>query len=362
MFQTIKKIIKIIVVIKCVFIILVLIPSIYAYKNDIIAKNIKDKGNVSFSVLIYGTDKVFPERVDAYAVLYDKSTNTFKILSVNTEAVIFKKKEKTRSLKTRFNENAKKDLNNALKVFYLDLHEILGTTIDFDFYININFETLDIMMRHNKKLRSTLLQDNFENKDLKSLNRFEMVEQILHLMPRRILSIYKNYKLLDTNIPKLSFLSAVVKLKFLKPAIMFCELPVKYTKMRVEPDKQNIGEFLDKIYCVNVSSQISTRNLLIDVKNASKKPRMAEKATWLLRKNKFDVLDWCTFPVSYDKTLIKDCKGNFEQSLRIAEVLKAGKVIVSYDNKVYSDISVFVGKDCVIYDNLDKKRERNGKN
>ncbi|MCA6072668.1 MAG: LytR C-terminal domain-containing protein [Endomicrobium sp.] len=362
MFQTIKKIIKILVVIKCGFIILVLIPSIYVYKNDIIAKDIKDKGNASFFVLIYGTDKMFPERFDAYTMLYDKSTNMFKILSVNTEAVVFKKKEKARSLKTRFNENAKKDLDNALKVFYSDLHEILGTTADFDFYININFETLDIMMRHNKKLKLTLSQDNFENKDLESLNRLEMMEQILHLIPHKILNIYKNYKLLDTNIPKLSLLSSAVRLKFLKPAIMFCELPVKYTKMRVEPDKQNIEEFLDKIYRVNVSSQISTRDLLIDVKNASKKLRMAEKATWLLRKNKFDVLDWGTFPISYDKTLIKDCKGNFEQSLRIAEVLKAGKVIVSYNNKIYSDISIFVGRDCMIYDNLDKKGDRNGKN
>jgi hypothetical protein len=97
--------------------------------------------------------------------------------------------------------------------------------------------------------------------------------------------------------------------------------------------------------------------VLIDIKNASGKPRMAEKATWLLRKNKLDVLEWSNLCATYDKTLIKDYKGNFMQALRIAEILKIGKVMVSYNNRIYSDIGIFIGKDCVIHDNLDKKRK-----
>jgi cyclopropane fatty-acyl-phospholipid synthase-like methyltransferase len=88
--------------------------------------------------------------------------------------------------------------------------------------------------------------------------------------------------------------------------------------------------------------------MLIDVKNASKKPHIAEKAAWLLRENGFDVLDWSNFPADYDKTLIKDYKGNFTQALRIAKVLKVGRVIVSYDSKIYYDIDVFIGEDCAI--------------
>jgi hypothetical protein len=64
----------------------------------------------------------------------------------------------------------------------------------------------------------------------------------------------------------------------------------------------------------------------------------------------------------YDKTLIKDYKGNFMQALRIAEILKTGKVVVSYNNRSYPDMSIFIGKDCIVYDNLDKKEEQNGKN
>ncbi|MDR1721009.1 MAG: LytR C-terminal domain-containing protein [Endomicrobium sp.] len=67
--------------------------------------------------------------------------------------------------------------------------------------------------------------------------------------------------------------------------------------------------------------------MLIDVKNASQKPRITEKTAWLLRKNNFDVLDWSNFSGNYDKTLIKDYKGNFAQALKIAEILGAGKII-----------------------------------
>ncbi|MDR3274426.1 MAG: hypothetical protein LBS81_00215 [Endomicrobium sp.] len=54
--------------------------------------------------------------------------------------------------------------------------------------------------------------------------------------------------------------------------------------------------------------------------------------TWVLRANKFDIWDWGNFSVAYDKTLIKDYKGNFTQALNIAEILKTGG-IMSY-NKI----------------------------
>jgi hypothetical protein len=345
-----------------IFTILFLFLYIYIHKNDTVAGKIKDKGNVSFSILLYGTEKLFPERLDIYTVLYDKGTNVLKVLSVNTDAVVFEKREKVRSFKTRFNESAKKDLSFAVQQFYLDLYETFGNMYETDFYINTSFEIFNIIAGNNKELEFLIAKDNFENKDLESLNRYETIECILNLMPYKILNIYKNHRFLDTNISRISFITSVLKFKILKPVIMFCELPVKYTKTRVEPDKQSIEEFLNKIYCVNISSQTRTNDILIDIKNASKKPRMAEKATWLLRDNKFDVLDWSNFSTSYDKTLIKDYKGNFYQALKIAEVLKTGKVIVSYNSKIYTDIDVFVGKDCTIYDRLDKRGAYNGKN
>jgi hypothetical protein len=358
MFQIIKKTIKISTLTLLVLIIAAVSTYIYINKNNAVAKKLKEKNYVSFSVLLYGTEKIFPGRLDVYIVLYDKKTNILKVLSVNTDVVVLKKREKSRSLKTIFNENSKKDINAAIKKFYLDLHEIIGNAAATDFYINTSFEMFDIAAGQNKKFKFILLKDNFENRNLESLNQLETVEYFMHLTYPTIMKIYKNYDFFDTNILKLAFVSSALRLKILNPALMFCEMPVKYTKARVEHDKQNIKEFLNRVYYADIVPYANAKDVLIDIKNASRKPRMAEKATWLLRKNKFDVLEWsnnsCT---CYEKTLIKDYKGNFLQSLRIAEILKTGKVIISYNNHIYSDISIFIGKDCVIHDNLDKKEE-----
>jgi hypothetical protein len=355
MFQTIKKIIKISVLILLVLIIAAVSVYIYIDKNDAVAKKLKEKDYISFSVLLYGTEKIFPGRLDVYTVLDDKRTNIFKVLFVNTDAVILKKREKSRSLKTIFNENSKKDINAAIKKIYLNLHEIIGVAAVTDFYINASFEMLDIASGRNKKFKFILLKDNFENRDLESLNRLETAEYFMQLTSPIIVKIYKNYGFFDTNLSKLSFVLSALRLKSLKPVLMFCEIPVKYTKTRIEYDKQSIEEFLNKIY---YASPVPKKDVLIDIKNASGKPRMAEKAAWLLRKNKFDVLEWSNLCEAYDKTLIKDYKGNFMQALRIAEILKIGKVIVSYNNRIYSDIGIFIGKDCAIHDNLDKKKSK----
>ncbi len=303
MFQTIKKIIKISTIILLVLITAAVSAYIYIYKNDAVAKKLKEKDYVSFSVLLYGTEKILPGRLDVYTVLYDKRANILKVFSVNTDAVVLNKREKPRSLKTIFNEISKKDINAAIKKFYMDLHEIIGNAAATDFYINTSFEMLDIAVWQNKKFKFILLKDNFENGDLESLNRIETAEYFMHLTSPAIMKICKNYDFFDTNILKLSFVSSVLRLKSLNPALMFCEMPVKYTKTRVEYDKQNIEEFLNKVYYADIVPYTKVKGVLIDIKNASRKPRMAEKVAWLLRKNKFDVLGWSNnLYAVYDKT------------------------------------------------------------
>ncbi|MCA6085325.1 MAG: hypothetical protein LE179_03705 [Endomicrobium sp.] len=84
---------------------------------------------------------------------------------------------------------------------------------------------------------------------------------------------------------------------------------MKYTKTGTEFDRQNIEKLLNKIYYADATLQTNTKDILINIKNALRKPRMAEKAAELLRRNNFDVLDWNNFLVAYNKTLIKDYKG-----------------------------------------------------
>jgi hypothetical protein len=330
-------------------------------RNDTVYKTIKSNGTFSFSALLYDLEGTFSDRLEAYQIIYDCKNNLLKIFKINTNAVVFKKKERARSLKTLFYENSKKSLDIAKDTFYLDLHEIIGkANYDIsDFYINMSLKTFVEMFGNDKNIKSLLAVKEFENRDLELLNCLETIERILYLAPYKFLKIQRNYKYINTNIPKISLLTLILKIKKHKPEIMFCDMPVKYTRTRIEPNKQDIEEFLNKIYYSDTN--INKKHIIIDVKNASKQNRMAEKVSWLLRANKFDVLDWGSSSIVYDKTIIKDLKGNFTQSLKISKILGAGKVIISYSSSAYIDINVFIGKDCNIYDNLDKKGVLNGK-
>ncbi|MDR0956874.1 MAG: LytR C-terminal domain-containing protein [Endomicrobium sp.] len=352
-----KKIIKIIIFTICIFLIVVLSFYIYIEKNNIIENKIKNGNKVSFIILLYDIGNLFPKKLETYVVLYERSSNILKILSINTDVIVDFVKNRGKSLKMLFYENSKKNLDYAIERFYLDLYKIIGNTAKVDFYLNVNFKKLKPIILNDKKLRDFILNDNFKNRDLKSLTHLEIIEYISKFAIYKVLNIYKQYGLLDINISKKSLFSLFLRFKFFKPVIMFCELPVKYTDLTVELDKRNTEEFLNKVYNVSMNSKKSNNDVIIDIKNASKKSRMAEKIGWILRENKFDVLDWTNFNVSYYKTLIKDNKGNFYQSLRIANILKTGKIIVSYNSNIYSDITIFVGKDCIIYDDFDKKKK-----
>ncbi|MDR2457337.1 MAG: LytR C-terminal domain-containing protein [Clostridiales Family XIII bacterium] len=361
MFQNVKRTIKILIISLSLLLLISLTLYFYICRNDTIYKIIKANGVFSFSVLLYDLEGTFAERLEAYQIIYDSKNNLLKILRVNTNAVVFKKKERARSLKSLFYENLKKNLDIAIDIFYLDLYEIIGKANSnlSDFYINMSLKTFGEMFGGDKNIKSLLTVKEFENKDLELLNCLETIERVLYLAPYKFLQIQKNYKYINTNITKISFLTLILKIKKYKPELMFCDMPVKYTKTRVEPNKEDIEEFLNKIY-YSTAATIDEKHIIIDVKNASRQNRMAEKVSWLLREHKFDVLDWGSFPIVYDKTIIKDFKGKFTQSLKISKILGTGKVIISYNSSVYIDINVFIGKDCKIYDSLDRKEDLNG--
>ncbi|MDR2351391.1 MAG: LytR C-terminal domain-containing protein [Endomicrobium sp.] len=360
MFQTLKRTGKIKVICFCLFLAVFVAVYIYICKSDVVFRKIKDNGSFSFSVLLYDSDGAFADRFDSYQIIYDCQKKLLKVLSVNTETVVFKKKVRARSLKTLFYENSRKGLDSAVDKFYLDLHEVIGNAASSDFYINMSFKTFNDIFGSDKNVKSLLAANEFKNKDLELLNCLETLERTLYLLPYRFFQIQKNYKYINTNIPKISLITLIFRIKKQRPIVMFCDMPVKHVRMRIEPNKQDIEEFLDKIY-YNNDADINKKNVTIDIKNASRQPRMAEKITWLLRARKFDVLDWGSSYIVYDTTLIKDYKGNFTQALEISEILGTGKIVVSYNSGVYADINVFIGKDCKIYDTLDKKMDTNDK-
>ena len=315
---------------------------------------------VKFMITFYGTEKLLPDVLEVYFVYYERDSNLLKVLSVNTDIVVFKKNARARSLKYSFFNSAQKDLQTALTTFYQNVFEMTDNGFTPDYYVTMSFESLLQTAGTNGGLKNLITNRSFENRDLECLNQLEFAESVMKAfktgMFSNIRNIRKNYDLLDTNIPKLAFINMIMYFKMYNAEIVFFDLPAKYTKTRVEPDKDNILDFLYTVYYPLTDMDKKTLGGMIDVRNASGKSRMAEKAAWKLRESKFDVLEWSNYKTRYEKTLIKDYKGKYAASKETANALGCGKVIISYDNKNPLSARVFIGTDCEIYDKLDKKQ------
>ncbi|MCL2485457.1 MAG: LytR C-terminal domain-containing protein [Endomicrobia bacterium] len=359
----IKKILKYVFVV-CAICVICAGSAVYVYsassksKKDPITETLLNNKAVKFSMLLYGNEKILPGELDVFLVTYEKDGNLLKILSANTDIVVFRKTTKALSFKQSFNETSKKDLARAIKNLYADLFEMTGNTFTPDFYINMSYDDFLAFCGENEDLKKLVPKRNFVSRDAKLLNEIEIAEIFLNLIAKNpkpfIAEKNKKYELINTDLSKTAYKNLLLYNKKHKPRILFCDLPAKYTKRRAEPDKQNISDFLKNVYNRETNTEFSDKVIITEVRNASGKPRMAEKAAWVLRDSKFDVREWGNSSLRYDKTLIKDYKGNFAEALKAKEALRCGKILISYNGQNYYNMSVFIGKDCEIYDKLDK--------
>jgi hypothetical protein len=335
---------------------------VYFSLTDNLTNKLITEKPMNFSITLYGTENFMPNSLETFYVKYERKTKLIKILSVNTDTVVFRKKAKARSLKYSFFDTAKNDLNLALTNFYHDVFEMTNNSFTPDFYVTASYESLAKFFKNDEFLKKLISTDEFENRDLQCVNQLELAQWVLDTFRKNAFSniknIRKNYALLDTSISKLSFANMILYFKFSKAGILFFDLPAKYTKSRVEPDRDNVIDMLYTVYYPSANTEVTKRGGIVEVKNASGKPRMAEKAAWKLRENKIDVLEWSNFKTRYDKTLIKSYKGSYADALKAVEALGCGTILISYNNRTYYEMSVFVGGDCEIYDKLDKRKEK----
>jgi hypothetical protein len=293
--------------------------------------------------------KNLTNQVYSYIVLYDAADNVLKLFCINTNVKSYLSES---TIKEEFLKNiTENNIKIAIKNFYKNLYNIIGNKHPIDFYFNINLDTFYNISHKLKKIQKYIYSDNHA---LQLLDQFSIIKFIFRFTPTFIINAYKHYKLIDTNISKGNFVISILKFKLLNPQCIFYEMPIKLYKQQVILDKQNIQECLDKIYfCTKSISKNIKSNIIIDIKNASAKTRMAEKAAWLLRSKNFDVVSWSNNVINYDKTLIKDYKGNFLQALQLAKIFNTNIIITSYNKEEYADICVILGKDYNIHDILD---------
>ncbi|MDR1695474.1 MAG: LytR C-terminal domain-containing protein [Endomicrobium sp.] len=326
--------------------------------HDPVVRSILDNQPIRFSVLLYGDEKMNPGELDIFLVTYERRNNVFKVLSINPDMVVFRKKTKALSFKHSFNETAKTDLSLAATNLYMDLFELTENGFKVDFYVESTYSAFLEFLGGDEELKEHILKRDFESRDEQLLNQIEITDFFLSCIEENSLSFIlqrnKKLKLVDTNISKFAYIRMLLFNKKNSPVLIFCDLPAKYTASRVEPDKRNITNFLYSVYYKDTDFEIRDKKTIVEVKNASELPRMAEKAAWVLRNNRFDVIEWSNSPLRYNTTLIKDYKGYYDEDLKAMEALNCGKILISYNEKSYYDMTVFIGADCEIYDKLDK--------
>jgi hypothetical protein len=115
---------------------------------------------------------------------------------------------------------------------------------------------------------------------------------------------------------------------------------------------------LDRIFPSSGTVVATGPKVHVEVWNASGRPGLAEKISWILRQNGYDVTDWGNYSTMQKKTVIKDLTDNLRAAQKISEIIQCGEVIERYDNKRFADISIELGEDCVIGIGKDTKLKR----
>jgi len=325
---------------------------IYSYMTNNLAKDLFSGKPITFAILINGSQTLRPQELDAFIVYYERETDILKILSINTDAVVIKKKERARSFKSAFNGAIAKGKNFAYQTFCEDIEDVFDGKIKIDYFFLMDYDAVHKILSGRKGSNVLLRDDDFLNRDEQCANQSKIAQEILHIFKNSsLVSIYKifsNYSSFDTNISRFSFINAAFHFKFKDAQIMFCDTPVRKTHLRLELSKQEILEFMDNVFFAQTDLNLENKDGFIAVENASQKQRAAYNTVELLRDNGFDVLDWSNSPFTYKETLIKDYKGNFAFSSALRKILKRGQILVSYDSQTYYNAAVYIGSDYIL--------------
>jgi hypothetical protein len=306
-------------------------------------------------ILILADGADLNDSLDVFIVYLADGSKPIKILSINSD---INSPAKRQSLKKIFKNAAKKDAGLAATEINRALIDIFGPSIKSDFYIaadNAGFSNL----KFGGKFSRLVLRDDFKNYDDKILSQMQIFEILLNRFERvpliGIAAAWAGRKNIDSNLSRAVLLNLAAYLALSKRQIFFSDLGFRNSPSNMEHFKRDAAFFLETIFFAPIDENRGRLDGFIEIKNASQIPQAARNLTWALRENNFDVLDYSNSQILSDKTIIRDYKGNFNQALAIAAILKKAKIIVSYDSRYYYDTTVFIGADYKLKENKWKK-------
>ncbi len=179
-----------------------------------------------------------------------------------------------------------------------------------------------------------------------NFNRFTFIKLIKELYNKNI-DIKTNFDLKDLFILYSYFLNE-------DKIIKFADIPTLNKRKRLEIDEDNMPKIIDFFENNEYNGK---EELRAEVLNATNKSRLAIKAVDKIRENDFDVVDWGSSSKKYEFTTIIDLVNNYKKIKEIKEILNCGEIIFRPQERPLTDVSVFLGQDCSIYDKLDRESD-----
>ena len=325
-------------------------------------KNFFSQKDMKVLICLTDSSNASDKHVNFFAVKHSSSEKFMKICFIDENISVYQNQKQNKTLKNVFFETKSAERPAVIKN---KIENIFNNGITFDYYVFFDNKFLQKVISIFSKVED--LENNKEilkiagsydaERYTRNMALLKLLKYIYSNITRtNIINMLKSFYNRDfyftTDFRLRDFLLSYSKILHENKNFKFADVPVINKQNILKPDYDGITKILNffsqKLY------EKDKENLKIEVLNASEKNRLAIKAANKLRENGFDVFEWGTSAKKYDFTIILDYIGTYENSEKIKNILNCGEIIFKPEDREYTEISVFLGKDCNIYDKLDR--------
>lgn len=350
-----------------IFFIAVILSSVYLNNFSSVFQNIKKKKNVNVLFIAEGTENLCDGSLSAVLFQYDCKNKNLKILFVDDAITVLRKKKKSKTLNEMFYERQE---NSRCDFIKREIESLFDDRIKIDYCVFTNTEDLYSFVKlfDDKKMADLFGNDYFtmavtgENYNASVIYKIKIIKYVLKNLNRKTAVNIARFAINGPGSLKTDFKLQDIPFLYARItdidvfAVRFADIATVFRRNRIEINRdelpKTVGFFAQD---ADVSfSEKGENPVKVEVLNGSEKKRMAMKAVDLLRKKGFDIYDWGTSYQTYKFTAVFDLTGNFKASSDVTGILGCGEIVFKPETKPFADITVFLGKDCTIYDKLDK--------
>lgn len=335
---------------------------IYFSATSKIVKDFKDGKNIN--ILFVLDDVENNGNIKFLVAKYNSLNEYIKVVFIDENVTILYKTKKARILKDMILEVEPEKRTEFIES---ETKKLFDDKLNIDYSVTLNKESFKNIIKvfskkedlnDNLKLFDICLQaDNERDTNMvafikianyiyNNFNRFSFIKLVKNFHSGNI-SVKSNFEFKDLFLLYSYFLNE-------DKTIKYADIPTLSRRKRIEIDENNRTKVID---FYDNDKFVNDNYLRVEVLNATNKTRLAIKAVDKIRENDFDVVDWGSSSKKHEFTTIFDLVNNYEKIKEIKDVLNCGEIIFRPKERPLTDVSVFLGQDCNIYDKLDRESD-----